>query len=57
MRASMADDQTWFWTAEWQAKEAAAEQEISDGGGPVMSAEEFIGELAARAGLSPGNVP
>jgi AbrB family looped-hinge helix DNA binding protein len=46
------DDQAWFWTPEWQAKEAEADQEITDGGGPVMSADEFISELAQRAGLS-----
>jgi hypothetical protein len=42
----------WFWTPEWQAKEAEADQEIADGGGPVMSADEFIADLAQRAGLS-----
>jgi AbrB family looped-hinge helix DNA binding protein len=31
------DDQAWFWTPEWQAKEEEADQEIADGGGPVMS--------------------
>jgi AbrB family looped-hinge helix DNA binding protein len=36
------DDQAWFWTPEWQAREAEADQEIADGGGPVMSADEFI---------------
>lgn len=46
------DDQAWFWTPEWQAREAEADQEIADGGGPVMSADEFITELAERAGLS-----
>jgi AbrB family looped-hinge helix DNA binding protein len=51
------DDQAWFWTPEWQAKEAEADQEIADGGGPdgggpVMSADEFITELAQRAGFS-----
>jgi AbrB family looped-hinge helix DNA binding protein len=46
------DDQAWFWTPEWQAKEEEADQEITDGGGPVMSADEFITELAQRAGLS-----
>ncbi len=46
------DDQAWFWTPEWQAKEAEADQEVADGGGPVMSADEFIAELAQRAGLS-----
>lgn len=46
------DDQAWFWTPEWQAKEAEADKEIASGGGPVMSADEFIGELAGRAGLS-----
>jgi AbrB family looped-hinge helix DNA binding protein len=46
------DDQAWFWTPEWQAKEAEADQEIADGGGAVMSAEEFVAELADRAGLA-----
>jgi AbrB family looped-hinge helix DNA binding protein len=46
------DDQAWFWTPQWQAKEAEADQEITDGGCPVMSADEFIAELAQRAGLS-----
>jgi AbrB family looped-hinge helix DNA binding protein len=47
------DDQAWFWTPEWQAKEAEADQEIAVGAGTVMSAEEFIADLADRAGLSP----
>lgn len=46
------DDQAWFWTPEWQAKEAEADREIADGGNPVMSPDEFISELAQRAGLS-----
>jgi AbrB family looped-hinge helix DNA binding protein len=46
------DDQAWFWTPEWRAKEAEADQEIADGGGAVMSAEEFVAELADRAGLA-----
>jgi AbrB family looped-hinge helix DNA binding protein len=46
------DDQAWFWTPEWQAGEAAADREIAEGGGTVMSPEEFIAELADRAGLS-----
>jgi AbrB family looped-hinge helix DNA binding protein len=50
------DDQAWFWSPEWQAKEAEAEQEIAAGGGTVMSAEEFVAELADRAGLSPDNL-
>jgi AbrB family looped-hinge helix DNA binding protein len=45
------DDQAWFWTPEWQTKEAEADQEIAEGGGAVMSAEEFIADLADRAGL------
>jgi AbrB family looped-hinge helix DNA binding protein len=45
------DDQAWFWTAEWQAKEAEADREIAEGGGTVTSAEEFVAELAERAGL------
>jgi AbrB family looped-hinge helix DNA binding protein len=51
------DDQAWFWTPEWQAKEAEADQEIAAaGGGTVMSAEEFIAELADRAGLPADNL-
>jgi AbrB family looped-hinge helix DNA binding protein len=50
------DDQAWFWTPEWQAKEAEAEQEVTDGGGAIMSAEEFIGELTDRAGLPPDDI-
>jgi AbrB family looped-hinge helix DNA binding protein len=46
------DDQAWFWTAEWQAKEAEADDEIAAGGGTVMSEEEFVAELAERAGLT-----
>lgn len=46
------DDQAWFWTPEWQAKEAEADQEIAGGGAAIMGAEEFIAELADRAGLS-----
>lgn len=50
------DDQAWFWTPEWQAKEAEADQEIADGGGPVMSEDEFLADLADRAGVSPDNL-
>jgi len=46
------DDQAWFWTPEWQAKEAEADREIAAGRGTAMSAEEFVAELAQRAGLS-----
>lgn len=46
------DDQVWFWTPEWQAKEAEADREIAEGAGAVMSAEEFVAELADRADLS-----
>jgi AbrB family looped-hinge helix DNA binding protein len=46
------DDQAWFWTPEWQAREAEADQEIAEGGGVVMSAEEFIADLADRASVS-----
>jgi hypothetical protein len=49
------DDQARFWTPEWQAKEAKADQEIASGG-TVMSAEEFIAELAGRAGLPADNL-
>lgn len=45
------DDQAWFWTPEWQAKEAEADQEVAAGAGTIMSAEEFIADLADRAGL------
>jgi len=50
------DDQAWFWTPEWQAREAEADQEIAEGGErPVMSAEELISELRDRAVLSADN--
>jgi AbrB family looped-hinge helix DNA binding protein len=47
------DDQAWFRTPEWQAKEAEADQEIADGGGPVMSEDEFLADLADQAGVRP----
>lgn len=50
------DDQAWVWTPEWQAKEAEADQEIAAGGGPVMSADDFIAELAKHAGLAADNL-
>src|ERR1700730_18319033 len=46
------DDQAWFWTPEWQAKEAEADQEIADGGGPVMRGDEFIAQLAPLCDIS-----
>lgn len=46
------DDQAWFWTPEWQAKEEEADEEIADDAGTVMTADEFIADLADRAGLS-----
>jgi AbrB family looped-hinge helix DNA binding protein len=50
------DDQAWFWTPEWQAKEAEADREIAEGDGTVMSADEFVADLANRAGLSPDDL-
>jgi AbrB family looped-hinge helix DNA binding protein len=39
-------DQAWFWTAEWQAKEAEADAEIAQGGGTVHETEEdFLSAL------------
>lgn len=39
-------DQEWFWTPEWQAKEAEAEAEIAAGGGTVYtSSEDFLKAL------------
>ena len=46
------DDQAWFWTPAWQAREDDADQEISRGAGrTARSPEEFIAELAERAEL------
>jgi len=51
------DDQAWFWTPEWQAKEQEADREIADGvSRAVLSPEEFIAELAEIAGLSPDDL-
>jgi len=51
------DDQAWFWTPEWQAKEQEADREIAEGvSRAVLSPEEFIGELAEIAGLSPDDL-
>lgn len=46
------DDQAWFWTPDWQARETEADQEIADGGGAVMTDEDFIADLAGRVGIS-----
>lgn len=46
------DDQAWFWSSEWQAKEDEADQEIADGGGTVMSDDEFLSELADIADIA-----
>src|SRR6202050_5976442 len=32
------DDQAWFWTPEWQAREAEADPEVAGGGGAGMRA-------------------
>lgn len=47
------DDQAWFWTPEWQAREAETDREKAAGGGTVMSDEEFLADLTRRAGLTP----
>lgn len=43
------NDQAWFWTPDWQAKETEADQEITYGGGAVMTDEDFIADLVGRA--------
>jgi AbrB family looped-hinge helix DNA binding protein len=49
------DDQAWFWTPEWQAREQEADREIAEGvGWAVLSPEEFIGELAEITGAVTG---
>ena len=51
------DDQAWFWTPEWQAKEQEADREIAEGvSRAVLSSEEFVAELAGIAGLSPDDL-
>ena len=51
------DNQAWFWTPTWQAGEDEADQEISQGAGrTARSPEEFIGELAERAALTPDDL-
>ena len=43
-----ADDQSWFWTTEWQAEENEATQEIKRGelSKPLRSVEEITQHLA-----------
>lgn len=44
--ADVPDDQTWFWTPEWQAGERQADAEIAAGGLPVYdSFEEMLAAL------------
>jgi len=39
-------DQAWFWTPEWQAKEAAADAEIASGDGETYESDaEFLGSF------------
>lgn len=41
-------EQAWFWTAEWQAKEAEAERDIALGRGKVFeTCAEFLADLDA----------
>jgi antitoxin PrlF len=40
------DDQAWFWTPEWQAKEREADADIAAGRGRIYySDEEFLAAL------------
>ena len=41
------DDQAWFWTPEWQAKEREADEAIAKGemSGPFETAQELIQHL------------
>ena len=36
------DDQSWFWTPEWQAAEAEAERDIAEGRVTYLDTEEDI---------------
>ncbi len=44
------DDQAWFWTPEWQAKEAEADEAMARGerGAVFTSGEEFLAFLDAN---------
>lgn len=50
------DDQAWFWTPEWQAKEAEADQAAARGerGTVFGSGEEFLAFLDENMNMKPG---
>lgn len=50
------EEDAWFWTAEWQAKEREADEELAAGRRQNFdSGEEFLAWLDQSAADSPGN--
>lgn len=52
------DDQAWFWTPEWQAKEREVDEALADGdrGEVYEDGESFVQALADDAGLDMGEI-
>ncbi|WP_441245764.1 AbrB/MazE/SpoVT family DNA-binding domain-containing protein [Kitasatospora sp. McL0602] len=52
------DDQAWFWTPAWQAKEQEVDEAIADGerGEVFEDGEDFLRSLADDAGLDLGEI-
>jgi hypothetical protein len=53
--AASLDDQAWFWTPEWQAKEREADEDIAAGRFErFYSDEEFLAAMQPAAQAAPG---
>ncbi|WP_329564752.1 AbrB/MazE/SpoVT family DNA-binding domain-containing protein [Kitasatospora sp. NBC_01266] len=52
------EDQAWFWTPEWQAKEQEVEEDLARGkrGTVFEDGEAFLRHLADDAGLDPAEI-
>lgn len=52
------DDQAWFWTSEWQAKEREVDEALAEGerGEVYEGGEPFVQALADEAGLDMGEI-
>ncbi|MFJ9947142.1 AbrB/MazE/SpoVT family DNA-binding domain-containing protein [Kitasatospora sp. NPDC091207] len=52
------DDQAWFWSPAWQAREAEVDEALADGerGEVFQDGDEFLQSLANEAGLDLGEI-
>lgn len=52
------DDQAWFWTPEWQAKEREVDESLAEGerGEVHQDGESFLRALADDAGIDMGEI-